>query len=1282
MFQIKDGLNSGNVIEYHFHFSLESRQKYNLDSSFFSTLGNVIVTNFAQARILTEKINVVRKFENKMQVTPGLVNALALYHEVYHVIIREYENSRNPGVLNRALSHLTGTLGPEDVRKLLLKFVQQFPPLSVYKNEETPEQYLNRSTGIKPNKEIILEELIILHLENFNPAFSNLKELFDDAPLKETKVYEKFLVETEKYFEKESPVFEGSLKLMNFLKQPIIEHPDNIDLQLKFILANWKIVLPESFLMKILGGTDLIYEDSKLFTQHGGKGGTPGVQIYKTLSADELRELRERMAALGKNASSDTVPNYYYEEKVQFTQDTEWMPKVVMIAKNSFVWLDQLSKKYGRTIKTLDAIPDEELDIFQSWNLTALWLIGVWERSTASQKVKQFCGNHDAVSSAYSLYDYEVAYALGGFSAYENLKHRCWQRGIRLASDMVPNHTGIYSKWVLEHPDFFVQADNPPFPGYTFTGPDLSDDWRYEIRIEDKYYTKQDAAVVFQLVEKSNGRVRYLYHGNDGTNMPWNDTAQLNLLKAEVREALIQQIKHVASMFPIIRFDAAMTLTKKHFQRLWFPQPGTAGAIASRADYALSREEFDKFIPNEFWREVVDRLNKEMPDTLLLAEAFWLMEGYFVRTLGMHRVYNSAFMHMFMKEENAKYRELIQSTLEFNPEILKRYVNFMSNPDEETAINQFGKGDKYFGVCSMLITLPGLPMLAHGQIEGFTEKYGMEYQRAYYDEIPDNWLIDRHKNEIFPVIAKRYLFSGTDNFWFFDFVVNGNSVNQNVFAFTNGTEHEKVLVLFNNSYEQTSGKIHYTTGKRYGDAQNQDNTQLSYSNLGASLGLLNEENLFYICQDSRTKLEYLFKATDIFSSGFSTYLSGYEYKILWRFRDIKDNSGYYRQLYEILDGKGVTSVENAVVELKTGPLHNAIADVFNSNNMEELRVAAGFNGEKAVKLPVLSQFIVGKVLTVINELRELGYSMEEPGSIVSGLRKDIYVLSNIYNQVEVICEKGIMRDRKKIKLDISLFSDVKKAPAFKNLIVIFLFIRRLLVSVKSQNKDLNLLDLYNELQLSRAMWQSLIRLGDNYEIVKQEFDLLSILLSDSYQLELGTSKDIKEALVREKITALIANEWIRQFIGYNVYQNIVYYNKEKFESLLKWIFFTKQFERAWKALHGVSIITEKERILKFFSLRASTESLKNSAFELASLVKLANDSDYKLNIFLDAMNSVKEKKPPVKKKIAVKKKTQPKKTATVVKKTTSKTTKKVVKKKVAPKVEKKTSQKSAKKKNK
>ena len=95
--------------------------------------------------------------------------------------------------------------------------------------------------------------------------------------------------------------------------------------------------------------------------------------------------------------------------------------------------------------------------------------------------------------------------------------------------------------------------------------------------------------MVFRRVDRWSGDTRYVYHGNDGTSFPWNDTAQLNYLKPEVREAVIQNILHVARLLPIIRFDAAMTLTKQHYQRLWFPVPGTGGAIPSRAEHGLTK---------------------------------------------------------------------------------------------------------------------------------------------------------------------------------------------------------------------------------------------------------------------------------------------------------------------------------------------------------------------------------------------------------------------------------------------------------------------------------------------------------------------------------------------------------------------------------------------------------------------------------------------------------------------------------------------------------------------
>ena len=263
-----------------------------------------------------------------------------------------------------------------------------------------------------------------------------------------------------------------------------------------------------------------------------------------------------------------------------------------------------------------------------------------------------------------------------------------------------------------------------------------------------------------------------------------------------MREQVIQTILHVARLFPVIRFDAAMTLAKRHFHRLWFPGPGASGAIPSRAEYGMIAGRVRPAMPHEFWREVVDRVAAEVPGTLLLAEAFWLMEGYFVRTLGMHRVYNSAFMIMLRDEDNAKYRSVLKNTLEFDPDIMKRYVNFMSNPDERTAIDQFGKGDKCFGVAVMMSTLPGLPMFGHGQIEGFTEKYGMEYRWPRYDEWPDQWLVERHEREIAPLLKRRWLFAESANFLLYDFLHREWRGGRKRLCLLQSQRHERALVVY------------------------------------------------------------------------------------------------------------------------------------------------------------------------------------------------------------------------------------------------------------------------------------------------------------------------------------------------------------------------------------------------------------------------------------------------------------------------------------------------------
>ena len=268
-------------------------------------------------------------------------------------------------------------------------------------------------------------------------------------------------------------------------------------------------------------------------------------------------------------------------------------------------------------------------------------------------------------------------------------------------------------------------------------------------------------------------------------------------------------------------------------------------------------------MPHEFWREVVDRVASEVPGTLLLAEAFWLMEGYFVRTLGMHRVYNSAFMNMMRDEKNAEYRSVIKNTLEFDPDIMKRYVNFMSNPDERTAIDQFGKGDKCFGVAALMATLPGLPMFGHGQIEGFTEKYGMEYQRPRYDETPDHWLVERHDREIAPLLKRRWVFAESHNFLLYDFFEASGSVDENVFAYSNRTGNERAVVIYNNRYGTAHGTIHNSAA--YADKAT---SQLRQRTIGDGLGFGGDTGAILAYRDTLTGLEYLRRANEFAGTRF------------------------------------------------------------------------------------------------------------------------------------------------------------------------------------------------------------------------------------------------------------------------------------------------------------------------------------------------------------------------------------------------------------------------------
>ncbi len=1107
-----------------FHVSREARDRYQIEETLSSLTGNVILPNFHAARVLAEKMNQKRDLARypEQAVRPGQINTMGLIDEILHHVAGLYREQRSAQIMRHAIDFLEGKVGRKFVEDTLRHFVRQFPPTAVYKGDVDPDTYLDGVTDGVPHRQITLEELMLLWLENANPAFSPFHELFDDSALETETAYRQVIAAMQEFFATQPTFGPENQSLLEMLRSPAVAVPHSLSGQLAYILERWGYLL-DKHLYRLLRGLDLIKEEEK----PPAFGGPGPARVY-TYSGQEL-------------------------ESERFSPDREWMPQLVLIAKNTYVWLDQLSRKYQQPIHRLDQIPDEELAILGRRGLTGLWLIGLWERSRASQKIKQLCGNPEAVASAYSLYDYQIAGDLGGEQAYQDLKARAWRFGIRLASDMVPNHMGIDSRWVIEHPDWFVSLDWSPYPSYRFTGPDLSQDDRVGIFLEDHYYSRSDAAVVFKRVDRWTGREQYIYHGNDGTSMPWNDTAQLNYLKPEVREAVIQTILHVARQFPIIRFDAAMTLAKKHYQRLWFPEPGTGGAIPSRAEQGLTKEQFDALMPREFWQEVVDRVAREAPDTLLLAEAFWMMEGYFVRTLGMHRVYNSAFMNMLKREENANYRSVIKNTLEFNPEVLKRFVNFMNNPDEETAVVQFGKGDKYFGVCTLMATLPGLPMFGHGQVEGFSEKYGMEYRRAYWNEQPDADLVRRHEREIFPLLHRRRLFAEVEHFLLFDFFTPEGHVNEDVFAYSNRSGNERALIVYHNKFATARGWIRNSVGFAGKTGQGEERA-LMQKDLGTGLGLHCDAEYFCLFRDFLTGLEYIRNCKELFDKGLYIEAGAYKSHVFLDFREVHDTQWrQYAHLAAYLDGKGVPSIDEALRELFLQPIHQPFLELVNASVFRQLLNARQDRPREELDRSVL-EGIEPKVLHLLRAVKQFagagGDEMVLTRDIVRQLETILFLGRTDWQSVP---DEGRIANPSYQDLQEALTylrSNLKDEPACWGCLLGWAFVHSLGRIMSEDHFAQQSRTWIDEWLLGRILAGVLGQMGLDEGSAGRSVTLIKVLTTHQRWFAVE-SPDLLPSY--QLLQALLRDSDVQHFLQVNRYREVLWFNKEAFDQLLWWL---------------------------------------------------------------------------------------------------------------------------------
>lgn len=351
-----------------------------------------------------------------------------------------------------------------------------------------------------------------------------------------------------------------------------------------------------------------------------------------------------------------------------------WPKHPVIYELNTWVWLDELSRKY-RTRVHLGSVPKPEWDEVAARGFDAVWFMGVWERSPAGidismrnpsllddfrRALPDFSAG-DNVGSPYCVRRYVVDPHLGGPTGLAAAREALAARGLRLVLDFVPNHVAPDHPWVGEHPEYFVRGN--------------ADDLR-----NDPASFTEVGGEVFAC-------------GRDPYFPAWADVLQLNAFQPELRQAVVETVSGIAGQCDAIRCDMAMLLLNDIFQRTWGARAGDRPA-------------------DDYWTSVIPAVKASHPEFRFIAEAYWDLE-WELQQQGFDACYDKK---LYDRMEHGPAEQVRQHLLA-DRRYQEGMVRFIENHDEPRAAVSF-PGSKGHAAAVAILTLPGFRLLHEGQFEG------------------------------------------------------------------------------------------------------------------------------------------------------------------------------------------------------------------------------------------------------------------------------------------------------------------------------------------------------------------------------------------------------------------------------------------------------------------------------------------------------------------------------------------------------------------------------------
>jgi glycosidase len=427
---------------------------------------------------------------------------------------------------------------------------------------------------------------------------------------------------------------------------------------------------------------------------------------------------------------------------------------------NTRARLAELAEQRGHPV-TLDDIPDEDLDRIAGDGFDWVWLLGVWQTGDAGRAVSQHQPEwqaeyrhvlvdytpDDIVGSPFAVRDYVVHRDFGGPEALERLRRRFAKRGLRLMLDFVPNHTALDHPWAHRHPEFYVAGSDE------------------DLAREPQNYVR---------VETSRGR-RVLAHGRDPYFPGWPDTLQLNYRHKGLREAMMHVLESIARQADGVRCDMAMLVLPDVIQQTW----------GERSRPADGSEAVDA----PFWPEAIERVRRQRPDFVFMAEAYWDLE-WTLQQQGFDYTYDKRLYDRL----HAQDARAVLGHLHADPEFQRRSARFLENHDEPRAAEAFPQ-PVHAAAAVVALLAPGLRFIHEGQTTGRRLRTSNHLRRRAPEPIDRE--LETFYDRLLAVLRRRDVRDGD---WALAEVMpawDGNPTSEQFVAFTWARDGEQLLAVVN-----------------------------------------------------------------------------------------------------------------------------------------------------------------------------------------------------------------------------------------------------------------------------------------------------------------------------------------------------------------------------------------------------------------------------------------------------------------------------------------------------